>query len=1031
MRLSYAALHCVSHYSFLRGSSSPGDLVRQAKSLGYHALAITDECSVSGAVRAHMAAKEAGIRLIIGSEFVLADAPAINRLILLAQSREGYGNMCEFITHGRRSALKGNYRLTLADLTMPLEECLAIIVPNVGHESCTATATDVAEHFRERCWLGAELTYGPDDEGRLLALRDLSAQTQLPILACERNFYADRSAKPLHDVMTAVRLKKTVAELGLDAPAHAEHGLKPIAQLIRRYPAELLTQTFVAASRCRFSLGELRYEYPREIIPEGESPESYLRKMTYEGAERRFSGRLKEKDRKQIEKELGLIGKLQYEAYFLTIYDLVCEARRRGILCQGRGSAANSIVCYCLGITEVDPDRTKLLFERFISCERNEPPDIDVDFEHERREEMMQYVFDKYGRDRTALTAAVAMYRSKGAIRDVGKAMGLTLSQVDALSKSMAWWDDDKLAPQRLREAGFDPENPLLHTILALTRELLQTPRHLSQHCGGFVIARDKLTRLVPIENAAMPDRTVIQWDKDDLDDLRLLKVDVLALGMLTAIRKTLDLLSNRLGKALRMQDIAEGDKATYDMICRADTIGVFQIESRAQMSMLPRLRPENYYDLVIEVAIVRPGPIQGGMVHPYLKQRDAKRRGETLVYPSPKLKKVLKRTLGIPIFQEQVMQISIEAADFTPGEADELRRAMAAWKHKGDLSRFHDKLVGGMLKNNYPLEFAERIFEQMKGFGEYGFPESHAASFALLVYVSCWLKCHHPAAFTCGLLNAQPLGFYSPSQLVDDVKRHGVTVRPVDVLISEVDSSLESNEQGEACIRLGLHMVKGLSKAAAMRIVYARQQQAICDAADLKRRAELSAKEIAALAAADAFANLTGHRREALWEALGLDEDTRLLHAPHDAVQPSLLPPTEADNIIQDYRTTGLTLRRHPLALLRPQLDKMRMSSAAGVRGARSGQLIRAAGIVTGRQHPQTAKGTTFVTLEDETGFVNVIVWARLAARQRRELLLSRLLAVAGRVERQGEVVHLVAGRLIDHSALLGELSFHSRNFR
>ncbi|MBI3716497.1 MAG: error-prone DNA polymerase [Betaproteobacteria bacterium] len=1028
MRLAYAALHCLSHYSFLRGSSSPRALIERAKALAYHAVAITDECSVSGAVRAHVAAKELDIKLIVGAEFALADAPAIDRLILLAQNREGYGNLCEFITQGRRSAPKGRYHLRLADLEMALDDCLVLIVPRLEHADCAEQAARVAAHFAQRCWLGAEMAYGPDDEARQSALDALAVRLQLPLVACEPVLFAGRDAKPLHDVMTAVRLKKTVAELGSDAPAHAEHAMKPVPQLSRRYRAAELAQTYMVAERCDFSLSELRYEYPREVVPEGESPASFLRKTTYEGAAKRYGdASLPATACEQIEKELTLISELNYEAYFLTIFDLVREARKRNILCQGRGSAANSIVCYCLGITEVGPERTKLLFERFISRERNEPPDIDVDFEHERREEMMQYIFEKYGRERTALTAAVNMYRTKGALRDVGKAMGLTLSQVDALAKSTAWWDGHAIAPERLREAGFDPENPLLHAVLALAGQLILCPRHLSQHCGGFVIARDKLTRLVPIENAAMPERTVIQWDKDDLDDLGLLKVDVLSLGMLTAIRKTLDLIGDWRSEPLRMQDIREGDDATYRMIQQADTIGVFQIESRAQMSMLPRLKPENYYDLVIEVAIVRPGPIQGGMVHPYLRRRN---KEEAVTYPSEAIKEVLVRTLGVPIFQEQVMQISIVAAGFTPGEADELRRAMAAWKHKGDLSRFHDKLVGGMVARDYDPKFAEAIFEQMKGFGEYGFPESHAASFALLAYVSSWLKCHHPAAFTCGLLNAQPLGFYTSSQLVQDAQRHGVEVRAVDVLISDAYSKLEGDRARMPALRLGLHMVKGLSKEAAERIVQARQQGEFADTADLKRRAVLTAAEIAALAAADAFATLTGHRREALWEALGVDDDTKLFHAPQERGQATLLAPTEAANVFEDYRTVGLTLRKHPVALLRAQLDRLRISTAEQVRQARNGQLIRAAGLVTCRQRPGTAKGTTFVTLEDETGYVNVVVWPRLVERQRKELLFSRLMVVAGHVEQQGEVVHLIAGRLIDRSALLGTLDFDSRDF-
>ena len=708
----------------------------------------------------------------------------------------------------------------------------------------------------------------------------------------------------------------------------------------------------------------------------------------------------------------------------MTIYDIVKFARDEHILCQGRGSAANSAVCYCLGITEVNPDCTQVLFERFISRERNEPPDIDVDFEHERREEVIQYIYKKYGRDRTALTAAISTYRPKGAIRDVGKALGLTLSQVDTLSRTIVWWDGRTVAPDRLIEAGFDPEAPRIQMLMLMTEALIGFPRHLSQHSGGFVIARDKLTRLVPIENAAMPNRTVIQWDKDDLDALGLLKVDVLALGMLTAIRKALDLISDWSGKPIVMQDIAQDDPATYQMIQHADTIGVFQIESRAQMSMLPRLKPECFYDLVIEVAIVRPGPIQGGMVHPYLRRRN----GEAFVYPSKEVKAVLARTLGIPIFQEQVMQVAMVAAGFTAGEADKLRRAMAAWKRKGGLEKFRDKLIDGMRAHGYEEEFAGRLYKQIQGFGEYGFPESHAASFALLVYVSSWLKCHHPAAFTCGLLNSQPLGFYSPAQLVQDAQRHGVTVLPVDVMISDWDCVLAGSENPQ--IRLGLRMVSHLGKAAAEQLVAARAQAPFIDIADLQRRAELSQQEIEALAFADALHTLIGHRRDALWQSLGLERDTKLFTAPADTDAATLIAPTEADDIFADFRTVGVTLRRHPLALLRPALIAQHIRSAEEVKNARSGQLIRTTGLVTCRQRPGTAKGTVFVTLEDETGYVNVVVWSHVAVRQRSPLVHAKLLFVAGRVERQGDVVHLIAGKLIDQTAMLGELDFSTREF-
>ena len=1030
MKLSCAILHCISNFSFLRGASHAEQLVSRAAELGYTAMAITDECSVSGAVRAHVEAKEHNIQLIIGAEFAAHDAPAIDRLILLAKSRNGYGNLCELITLARSRSPKGEYRLFVADL-FSLTDCIAIIVLHPLHIDAEINCNAIKQFFPAACWLGAALDYGSDDQSKLNVLEALAGACDLPITACDRIVYARREDQPLQDVLTAVRLKKPIAELGTDLNAHAENHLKPIEHLARRYSAAMITQTLIIAAHCAFSLDELRYEYPREVVPDDETPAAYLRRLTYEGGARRYPHGMPEKVHDIIEHELAIISDLRYEPYFLTIYDIVKFARDERILCQGRGSAANSAVCYCLGITEVNPDCTKVLFERFISRERNEPPDIDVDFEHERREEVIQYIYKKYGRDRTALTAAISTYRPKGAIRDVGKALGLTLSQVDALSKAIAWWDGRNIADERLREAGFDPEHPIMQSLLSLTQQLIGFPRHLSQHSGGFVIASDKLTRMVPVENAAMPERTVIQWDKDDLDTLGVLKVDVLALGMLTALRKTLDIVGDWRGKPITMEDIPDDDIQTYRMIQRADTIGVFQIESRAQMSMLPRLKPNNYYDLVIEVAIVRPGPIQGGMVHPYLKRRNGE---EPTIYPSEAVKRVLGRTLGIPIFQEQVMQLAVVAAGFSDDEADKLRRAMAAWKRKGGLEPFQEKLTKGLLANGYSQEYAGRIYKQIQGFGEYGFPESHAASFALLVYVSCWLKCHHPAAFTCGLLNSQPLGFYSPAQLVIDAQRHDVIVLPVDVNISAfactLEGGIDSPHGSSPQLRIGLRMIGSLKEEAAHRIVAARATAPFQDIADLKRRADLAAHDVAALAAADALASLIGHRREALWSALGVERDTGLFHAPVELVSATLQPPTEADDIFTDYRTVGLSLRRHPLALLRPALDKLRIRTAEEVNHARHGQILRATGMVTCRQRPATAHGTTFVTLEDETGSINVVVWSRVAESQRKELVFSRLLCVAGHVERQGEVVHLIAGKLIDQSAMLGELDFSTREF-
>jgi error-prone DNA polymerase len=1052
MRPSYAALHCLSNFSFLRAASHPEELVQAAHARQYSALAITDECSLAGVVRAHVAARELGFKLLIGASFVIDDVPALARLILIACHRDGYGTLCERITHARRRAAKGRYQLLSEDIADGVPGCVAIVLPDVTDglkQDMTPLMNRLAtlrHAFGDRLWLGVSLGYGGDDADTLATLEQLAADAKLPLVAAEEVLMHDRRRKRLHDVLTATRLHTTVGALGTQALAHSEAHIKPIANLASRYPIKLIAETLRVAARCTFSLDELRYQYPREVVPEGETPASHLRKLTMEGLTRRFGTQWPAQVVKMVEHELSVIGDLQYEAFFLTIHDVVQFARAQNILCQGRGSAANSAVCYCLGITEVDPSRMQVLFERFISRERNEPPDIDVDFEHERREEVIQYLYAKYGRDRTALTATVATYRPKGAIRDVGKALGLSLDQLDQLSRTIVWWDGRDIADERLIEAGFDPAQPMMKMLMALTHELIGFPRHLSQHTGGFVIAREKLSQLVPIENAAMPERTVIQWDKDDLDELGLIKVDVLALGMLTAIRKTFDALNRFDGGARSMHDIPPEDAATYRMIQRADTVGVFQIESRAQMSMLPRLKPRCFYDLVIEVAIVRPGPIQGGMVHPYLKRRNGI---EKVTYPSEEVRHVLERTLGVSIFQEQVMQLAVVAAGFTPGEADRLRRAMAAWKRKGGIEPFRDQLLEGMRTRGYSESYAEQIYRQMQGFGEYGFPESHAASFALLVYVSCWLKCHHPAAFLCGLLNAQPLGFYSPAQLVQDAKRHEVTVLPVDVMVSEVDcvlsddkfqksnidgnleTKMPENARQSGTVRLGLCMVGNLSAEAAARIVAARRTAPFHDAADLKRRADLDAKALNALAAADALQTLAGNRREAYWQAIGTDRDAALFVAPQEESQPQLLAPTEGSDILEDYRSVGLTLRRHPVALLRPRLSHVHVKTAEEINTKTvRGRRVRAAGIVTCRQHPVTAKGTTFVTLEDETGYVNAVVWESVALAHRKALVFSRFMIVIGKVEREGSVVHLIAEKLIDETRLLGALSTSSRDF-
>ncbi len=1040
----------------MTGASQPEELATRAQALGYAALAITDECSLGGVVRAHGQARSLGLHFIVGAEMKLSRsaelASAGPRLVLLAMSRRGYGNLSQWITVARRRAPKGQYQALMSDLEgrvphLPtlagLPDCLALLyTPEV-----LASEQPFETLFAHALWLKAWFGSGVGVESRAaLALpvllhphdallvdivQRVSTLTGLPIVAVGSALMHARSRKPLQDALTATRLKCTVAEAGHALAPNAEAHLRPRSRLGALYRPEWLAATLALAGRCAFSLDELRYEYPREIVPDGHTATSWLRELTEQGVARRFPAGLLPAVRATIEHELALIAQLQYEPYFLTVADLVHWARSQGILCQGRGSAANSAVCYCLGVTEVDPARMSLLFERFISAERNEPPDIDIDFEHQRREEVIQYVYRKYGRHRAALTGVVISYRPRSALRDMGRALGIDLDRIEAVAKSQQWFDGRSISAERLRENGFDPDSPLCKLWMELTTTLIGFPRHLSQHPGGFVIARDDLARLVPVENAAMAGRSVIQWDKDDLDALGLLKVDLLALGMLTAIRRALNFVGDKLGvPEFRMQDVPAEDKPSYEMLCRGDSVGTFQVESRAQMSMLPRLQPRCFYDLVIEVAIVRPGPIQGGMVHPYLRRRSGE---EVVDYPSGEVRQALQRTLGVPIFQEQVMQLAILAADFTPGEADQLRRAMAAWKRKGGLGPFHERLVGRMVAKGYEPEYAERIFKQIEGFGEYGFPESHAASFALLVYVSAWLKCHHPDAFLAALLNSQPMGFYAPAQLVRDAKEHGVVVLPVDVTVSVWDSVLEGQGAGLRPVRLGLNRISGLAQEAAQRLVVARDAAPWASPEDLARRAQLDAGQLALLAGADALAPLVGHRHLAAWAVAGVDtRATPLLRATrtHEAMA-ELPAPSAATTVLADYRSQGLSLTQHPVGLLREQLAAFKVQPAAVLNGYPSGRLARASGIVTHRQRPETAKGVVFVTLEDETGAINVIVWPAVAEAQRRALLGASLLTVYGIWQREGPVRHLVARTLVDHSALLQGLAPPSRNFR
>jgi error-prone DNA polymerase len=983
----YAELHCLSNFSFLRGASHPEELVARAHALGYKALALTDECSFAGAVRAHQEAKECGLPLILGTEIALEESL---KLVLLATDRRSYGAISSLITTGRRRSPKGKYSLGQEDLEK-LAGTGALVLWSPG-EDATPGAW-LAERFRGNCWIVAELHCGPNDRARFGFLEGLSDRFGIPLVASGDVHMHVRSRRRLQDVLTAVRLGKPVAQCGQALYPNAERSLRLRMRLAQLYPPALLAESVAIAERCRFSLEELRYEYPHELVPENETPATWLARLTREGLRWRFPAGVPAKVATLVERELELIAELGYEPFFLTVHDVVRYARGEGILCQGRGSAANSVVCYALGITEVDPARMNMLFERFVSRERNEPPDIDVDFEHQRREEVIQYVYRKYSRERAALAATVICYRTKSALRDVGKALGLPLDEVDRVAKSHTFAED-----------RLDTSNLWFE----LARTLRGFPRHLSQHVGGFVISRGPLAELVPIENAAMPERSVIQWDKDDLEALGLLKVDVLALGMLSAIRRALDFLG------MKMQEVPAEDPAVYRMIQKADTIGVFQIESRAQMSMLPRLKPANYYDLVIEVAIVRPGPIQGGMVHPYLRRR---RGMEPVAYPSPEVQHVLERTLGVPLFQEQVMELAMVAAGFTPGEADRLRRSMAAWKRSGGLEPFEERLKDGMRRNGYSDEFADAIYRQILGFGEYGFPESHSASFALLVYVSSWIKCHHPAAFCAALLNSQPMGFYAPAQLVQDARRHGVEVRPPDVQVSDWDCTLEG-----AALRLGLRMVSGLSEKEGKRIAAGKPYRSVAEL-------NLDKKNLRCLAAAGALQSLAGHRRQAHWAAAGAERRAPL-DTPAPERAPALAAPSEGAEILADYASFGLTLGRHPLALLRKKLDQLGMIDARDLQKIPHGRPARVAGLVTCRQRPDTASGVVFVTLEDETGCMNIVVWRNLVESQRRELLGARLMGVQGVVERDGEVVHVVARRLLDYSMLLGPLAAPSRDF-
>jgi error-prone DNA polymerase len=1025
MTAEYAELHCLSNFSFQRGASSARELFERATRLGYQALAITDECTLAGIVRAWQASKDTGLPLIIGSEVQIQGGP---KLVLLAENLSGYQALCQLITQARRRAKKGRYELLTEDFNVPLDGLLAIWLAQ--HADADSEGHWLAERFAKRLWLGVELHRGPDDRLRLRQWLAMAARLGLPAVACGDVHMHARGRRALQDCMTAIRHHRPITAAGRYLYPNGERHLRTREDLSELYPPELLVETLRIAQRCQFDLGQLKYQYPHELVPKDHDATTWLRHLVEEGARWRWPKGVTDKARALIEHELELITELHYESYFLTVHDIVRFARERSILCQGRGSAANSTVCFVLGITELDPSRSKLLFERFLSRERKEPPDIDVDFEHDRREEVIQYLFRRYGRDRAALTAVVSTYHATGALRDVAKALSVPPDQVNALADCCGRWSDRIPDDARLREAGFDPDSPVLRRVLVLTSELIGFPRHLSQHPGGFVISEHSLQTLVPVENASMAERTVIQWDKDDLDLVGLLKVDVLALGMLSALRRCFDLIAHYRGTRWTIATLPQEDGPTYDMISRADTVGVFQIESRAQMAMLPRLRPKTFYDLVIQVAIVRPGPIQGDMVHPYLRRRN---KEEPIEYPSEELIPVFERTLGVPLFQEQVMELAIVAAHYTADEADKLRRGMAAWKRHGGLEPHRERLTERMLARGYEPAFIARIFEQIKGFGSYGFPESHAASFALLTYASCWLKCHEPAAFACALINSWPMGFYNPDQILQDARRHKLETRPVDVHHSEWDCTLESTCNNQPAIRLGLRLVRGFREADAQRIKAARQQNAFSDISDLCIRAELDNRARESLADAGALRSLAGHRHQARWAVSGVEPQLPLFASiPALSESPPALPtPSPGEDLLTDYATLGTTLGPHPLFMLRDRLRASRCRSSRELATVEHGRLVSVAGLVIGRQRPQTASGVIFVTLEDEFGMINVVVWRDLADRQRRVLAQSQLLRIDGHLESSSGVRHVIAGRLTDLTPLLTGLDVRSRDFQ
>ncbi len=1028
--MRYAHLHTITNFTFLTGASHPDEYVYRAHELGYDALAITDECSLAGIVKAYVAAEQLSMKLIIGSRFTLSNGM---RLIAIAPSKMAYAELSGFITLARRRADKGAYEAHFEDLRFRLRHCLVIWLADINETIVDTTATELGNAFKNRLWIGINHQFYGGEQRDFERWHQLSLNKHIPLVACGTALMHSNERKPLQDVVTAIRHNTPVQEMGTRLELNGEAYLKSFHQLARLYPAALLNETCVIADRCNFSMDELRYQYPRELVPDNISPIQYLRHLVDEGKKKRWPDGVPDSAEQLLENELEIIEELHYEYYFLTVHDIVRFAREQRILCQGRGSAANSVVCYCLFITEIAPGQISVLFERFISRERDEPPDIDVDFEHQRREEVIQYIYQKYGRERAAIAATVITYRSRSAVRDVGKALGMDETLIDHLAKNIAWWDKSTDLQKQVESISTEINHTLLIHFFNLVQQIRGFPRHLSQHVGGFVISETKISDLVPLENASMPDRTIIQWDKEDLEAMRLLKVDVLALGMLSALRRALDYITTYEPTIRSIQDIPKEDPATYEMLCRGDSVGVFQVESRAQMAMLPRLKPVRFYDLVIQIAIVRPGPIQGDMVHPYLRRRAGK---EAVTYPNEKIESVLKSTLGIPIFQEQVMRLSMVAAGFSGGKADELRRAMANWGKNSKLLFFEKDFKDGLLNNGYTQEFADRLFEQIKGFGGYGFPESHSASFAILCYLSSWIKRHHPASFYCALLNSQPMGFYSPSQLVQDARKHGLTIFPIDINQSRYEYTLEPDHRGKWGIRLGFIAVGSLNAEKAQTIEVFRAQKPFTSLHDIIKRTNLNDTDLECLASADAFLNIAGDRYHARWQASALLPHSELLEDSENDDDPLLMNgPTLEENVMDDYASIGLTLRAHPMEILRQEYPFNRCKRHAELIHLPHKGFVRIAGIVTGRQRPCTATGVMLVSLEDETGTSNVVVWSTTQEQFRKELLTGKLLIIKGTFDILTDdvgapIVHVLAGHIEDVTDRLQKLALKSRDF-